>query len=209
VTEPGVPRGLATTVAWAVLALAAQGWFASPARGGDVIFEEDFSGSAPTGLHYDREKVWSVWNGHLRAILPDAKQQRSFAYFGSPDWKDYSVDLDVCGLRGVDKVVAVRVEGTKAVVVDLRGPGLGDVIMYRGYTRLGRHEVECPNGTWNHLRIEAQGPRYRVFVNGQLAIEFSERRNKRPRGRLALVAYTGGAGECEVVFDNVVVRALP
>jgi hypothetical protein len=191
----------------ALLALASP-VLAQPTQGGRVIFSQDFSQSVAPGLQFDREGVWSVVDGHLQAVLPNERQKRSFAYLGSEDWTDYSVDLDVCGLRGVDKGVAVRMQGGKAVVVDLRGPGYGDVLMYRGYAKLGHHAAPNPNGTWNRLRIEVLGARYRVFVNGQLAIDFSERHNKRPRGRIALVAYTGGAGQCEVLYDNLVVCEL-
>lgn len=175
---------------------------------GAVVFSEDFSRVAPSGIQFDREGVWSVEDGHLRALLPNEKQKRSFAYLGSEDWTDYSIDLDVCGLRGADKVVAVRMRGSKAVVVDLRGAGYEDVVMYRGYSKLGHHAVPNPNGSWSHLRVEVLGARYRAYVNGLLTIDFSEKHNKRPRGRLALVAYTGGAGQCEVLYDNVVVREL-
>lgn len=175
---------------------------------GAVVFSEDFSQGVPGGIRFDREGVWSVADGHLRAVLPNEKQKRSFAYLGAEDWADYSVDLDVCGLRGADKGVAVRMQGGKAVVVDLRGAGYEDVLMYRGYSKLGHHAAPNPNGSWNHLRIEVRGAHYRAYVNGRLAIDFTERHNKRPRGRIALVAYTGGAGQCEVLYDNVVVREL-
>jgi hypothetical protein len=193
----------------AVLSLASPEASGESAPGDGVIFSETFSESVPTGIHFDREGVWSIQDGRLRAVLPNAKQKRSFAYFGSEDWTDYAVDLDLCGLHGVDKGVAVRVVGRKAVIVDLRGPSYDDIVMYRGFTKLGHHALANPNGAWNHLRIEVQGPRYRVFVNGQLVIDVGEQHNKRPRGRIALVAYTGGAGQCEVLYDNVVVRALP
>ncbi len=191
----------------ALLALASP-VLAQSTQGGRVIFSQDFSHSHAAGIQFDRDGVWSVVEGHLHAVLPNERQRRSFAYLGSEDWTDYSIDLDVCGLRGVDKGVAVRMQSGKAVVVDLRGVGYGDVVMYRGYSKLGHHAAANPNGSWNHLRIEALGPRYRVFVNGQLAIDFSDPHNKRPRGRIALVAYTGGAGQCEVLYDNVIVREL-
>ena len=47
-----------------------------------------------------------------------------------------------------------------------------------------------------------------MFVNGDLLIAFLDEANSRPRGCLALAAYTGGAGECVVMYDNVEVRAL-
>ena len=81
-------------------------------------------------------------------------------------------------------------------------------LMYRGYEQWGRAAVPNVNGTWYHVHIEARRSRYRVFVNGDLQIDFTDEVNSRPRGRVALAAYTGGFGECVVLYDNVEVRAL-
>jgi len=175
---------------------------------GRVLFESTFSESEQPGMTFDREGVWSIRDGVLHGVLPDEKQKRSFAYIGEETWTDYSVDVDVSGIRGVDKGLAVRMEGSKAVVVDLRGGNYADLLVYRGYSRLGREPLPNHNGEWNHLRVEVEGARYRVLVDGKLVIDRLEYHDKRPRGRIALVAYTGGVGECELVFDNVVVRDL-
>ena len=113
-------------------------------------------------------------------------------------------------MRGVDKGVAVRVEGQKSAVgVDLRGPGYQDVLMHVREWPLGRARALNPNGAWNHLRVEARGQRFQVWVNGALAIDRTDARRARPNGRIALAAYTGGVGECTVYFDNVVVTEVP
>jgi hypothetical protein len=195
-------------VAVGVLTVGTSGAGDTPWRHGEVLFSESFSDSSGGRFTHDREGVWSVRNGHLHARLPDERQQRSFAFFGSERWRDYAVDLDVCALRGVDKGVAVRVRGKRGLVVDLRGPGYDDVVLHRGYSKLGQARAENAHGYWSHLRVEARGARYRVWVDGRLAIDHADRRNRDPQGRLALVAYTGGQGECEVLYDDVVVRAL-
>ena len=74
--------------------------FAPPAHG--VLFADNFSGSLAR-WHADRDGVWSVWRGMLRADLPDEKQLRSLLYAGSEEWRDYALDFDVCMMRGVDK----------------------------------------------------------------------------------------------------------
>ncbi len=183
---------------------------ASPAfeRPKGALLADDFSHGLER-WEADREGVWTIRRGMLRADLPDAKQERSFLYAGSEDWEDYAVDLDVCGMRGVDKGVAVRVIGGSGLAVDLRGPGYQDVLLHRREWPMGRAPAINGNGVWHHLRVEVQGPRVRVFVNGELKIDRSDPRNSRPRGRIALAAYTGGVGECTVYYDNVVVTPLP
>lgn len=172
-----------------------------------ALFADDFS----HGLERwsaDREGVWSVRRGVLRADLPDARQERSFLYAGSEEWTDYALDLDVYGIRGVDKGVVVRIQDTSGIGVDLRGPGYQDIIMYSREWPMGRASVENGNGMWHHLRIEASGSRVRVFVNGEKKLDRSQPRNGHRKGRIALAAYTGGVGECTVYYDNAVVTPL-
>jgi hypothetical protein len=173
------------------------------------MFHDDFSDPSLTGWELDREGVWSLRGGMLRGDLPDRKQERSFIYAGDESWTDYVVDVDVCAMRGVDKGVAVRIAGEKrAVGVDLRGPGYHDVVMHLHQWPLGKASALNPNGVWHHLRVEARGLRFRVWVNGALAIDRADARGARPNGRIALAAYTGGVGECTVYYDNVVVTEL-
>lgn len=173
----------------------------------NALFVEDFSGDL-SRWSADREGVWKISGGALRAELPDLKQERSFIKAGNIEWTDYAVDLDVCMTRGVDKGVAVRVEGEQAIAVDLRGPGYQDVLLQRREWPLGRGQVANANGVWHHIRVEARGHLYKVFVNGELEIEREDGRKSRTHGRIALPAYTGGGGECTVFYDNVVVTPL-
>lgn len=181
----------------------------SMAPTGDLV-NETFSGKAlPPSWKVDKPQVWSIRDGRLRAVLPDRKQARSFVRIGSQDWKNYAVDLDVCQVRGVDKGFAVRVGNNEGVAIDLRGGDLGDVVMYRNFTRLGKATSPNVRNTWYHLRVVVKGPRYLVFVDQALRIDYLDEGNQRPSGGIALTAYTGGAGECEVLYDNLVVTQLP
>ncbi len=179
--------------------------FAPPRAG--VLFADDFSDGLK-GWAPDQPGVWGVRQGSLRADLPDGRQLRSFIYAGSAAWTDYAVEVDVLGLRGVDKGVVVRVEEENGIAIDLRGPGYHDLVLYRREWPMGRATIDNGNGVWHHVRVEARANRYRVWVDGGLLLDKSDRRNVRPRGRIALAAYTGGAGQCTVYFDNVVVTAL-
>ena len=174
----------------------------------EVLFAADFESGWPRGMSVDRERVWSVVDGKLRAQLPDRKQERSFAYVGSEEWSDYAVDVDVYGDRGVDKGIAVRADGGKGVGIDLRSGSYNDVVMYRGFSQLGRAPASNLNGKWYHLRVEVRGNQYRVYVNRALKLDYTDEDNARPRGCVALAAYTGGAGACLLYFDNLVVTRV-
>lgn len=171
-----------------------------------ALFADDFSTDGLSGWSADRQGVWSVEDGVLRASLPDAKQEKSFLRAGGAGWTDYAVDVDVCMTRGVDKGVAIRVQDDQGIAVDLRGPGYGDVLLHRGMSRLSRAEIRNPNRVWHHIRLEARGRLYRVFVNGRKRIEAED--DDRRHGGIALAAFTGGSGKCTVYYDNVVVTPL-
>src|SRR5262245_25004408 len=177
---------------------------------GRVLFSDDFH--APTlasAWKADRPEVWSLRHGALKADMPDGRQQRSFLYTGSDEWADYAVDLDVCGIRGVDKGVAVRVvEGEGGMAVDLRGSSYQDVLLQRREWPLAKAEVTNANGQWQHLRVECRGRRYRVWVNDTVVIDKEDSRKARLMGGIALAAYTGGGGEGTLYYDNIVVTSL-
>ena len=156
----------------------------------------------------DREGVWSAERGMLSPHLPDKTQERSFIYAGSVDWRDYAVDLDVCQLRGADKGLVVRVRGEVGIGVDLRGAEYQDVLVYRREVLLGRAKAPNLDRQWHHLRVEARGSRYSVFVDGRLVLRCHDKLPGARHGRIALAAYTGGKGACSVFYANVVVTSL-
>jgi hypothetical protein len=171
-----------------------------------VLFADGFR--TIDAWHPDREEVWTAEDSALCGRLPDEKQKKSFLYAGSEDWQDYAVDLDLCQLRGVDKGVVVRVRGGQGVGVDLRGGNYQDVLLYRQSLALGRAKIPNADRVWHHLRVEARGNRYAIIVDGKRVLVCRDPLGSNRRGRIALVAYTGGRGECSVQYANLVVTKL-
>jgi hypothetical protein len=177
--------------------------FTPPARG--VLFADNFSHGLGA-WQADQPGVWSLSHGMLRADLPDQKQLRSVLRAGDSLWTDYALDFDVCMMRGVDKGAVVRLVDENGVGVDLRGGTYQDVVAYIREWPAGKAAAVNANATWNHLRVEVRDARMIVWVNGELRLDRSIARASK-RGGIALAAYTGGAGECTVYYDNVVVTA--
>ncbi len=173
-----------------------------------ALFVDDFHVPSLKQWRSDREGVWSVKRGVLKAELPDERQQHSLLYAGDSTWTDYALDFDVCGMRGVDKGAVVRVRSMRGLGVDLRGPGYHDVRLQLNELPLGRTNVENGNGVWQHVRIEVRAARCRVLVNGQEVINRRVPLRLPPSGGIALAAYSGGVGQCTVYYDNVAVTAL-
>jgi hypothetical protein len=173
----------------------------------EVLFAADFERGATTGLVFDRDGVWSVVDGRLRAALPERKQLRSLATLAVPVAGDYAVDVDVHGVRGVDKGLVVGLDEGKGIGVDLRSGRYEDLLVYRGFSQLGRTPAPNRNGRWYRLRVEVSDTRMRVFVDKALKLDVAHPGDA-ARGRIALAAYTGGVGECVILFDNIVVTRL-
>ncbi len=173
-----------------------------------ALFTADFRSGRLTAWHTDRADVWTVTHGMLKAELPDRRQEHSMLYGGDSTWTDYAVDLDVCGMRGVDKGVVVRVNGGRGLGVDLRGPGYQDVRLNLNELPIGRADAENGNGVWQHLRVEVRGMRCRVIVNGVTVFDRHVSNRLPASGGIALAAYTGGVGQCTVYYDNVAVTPL-
>ena len=173
------------------------------------LFVDDFHGATITKWRTDREGVWSIKRGMLRAELPDRRQEHSILFTGDSTWTDYALEVDVCGMRGVDKGVVVRLRGTRGLGLDLRGPGYHDLRLQMNELPIARANIENGNGVWQHVRFEVRGARCRIWVNGESVIDRRVPLSLSKSGGIALAAYTGGIGECTVYYDNVVVTALP
>jgi len=173
-----------------------------------ALFADNFAKDDLKGWRSDKKEAWSVKRGQLRADLPDGKQQHSFLYAGDSTWVDYAVDLDVCGMRGVDKGVIVRVQGERGLGVDLRGPGYQDLILHLNELPLGSGRIANGNAVWHHVRIEIRGNDCRVTIDKEVVFDKRLRFKVPPSGGIALAAYTGGIGQCTVYYDNVVVTPL-
>jgi hypothetical protein len=169
---------------------------------------DDFSDASLDPWRPDQEGVWSIRRGMLRADLRDEKQLHSLIFAGDPTWTNYAVDLDVCGMRGVDKGLVVRVQEKRGLGIDLRGPGYQDLKLHLNELPMGRVSVINGNGMWHHLRVEIRGSVCRVWVNGDEVIQKKIPLKLPPSGSIALAAYTGGVGQCTVYYDNVVVAPL-
>lgn len=176
----------------------------------NAMFVDSFAEGSLKGWTTDDASVWSIREGILRAELPNQKHAHSFLYAGDSTWVDYAVDLDVCGMRGVDKGCAVRVmPGKKGLGLDLRGPGYDDLKLYVNQFPVGTAKVASVNGSWHHMRVEIRGRgKCRVAIDGRFVLEHELRPAPPRRGGIALSAYSGGAGQCTVYYANVVVTAL-
>lgn len=63
-------------------------------------------------------------------------------------------------------------------------------------------------GDWNHYVIRCEGPRVRLWLNGQLTVDFTETEPAIPRsGKIGLQIHSGPP--CEVSYKELVIEPLP
>jgi hypothetical protein len=63
-------------------------------------------------------------------------------------------------------------------------------------------------GDWNDYQIRAEGRRIRIYLNGVLSVDYTEKDEKIPQtGRLGLQIH--GGGPAEVWFKDITIEELP
>jgi hypothetical protein len=127
-------------------------------------------------------------------------------YFGSPNWADYTVEVEAQKVRGAEGfLVLVRARDNRnAFWCRLGGrAGRGHLIEREVDARRAvvaeRRAGRVVPGRWYRLRVEVRGPRLRCWVDGRLAAACRD--ESHPRGRVGL-----GSWGTAVRYRNLVVR---
>ena len=146
------------------------------------------------------------------------RSKGSYACFGNPEWKNYSMSFKARAPKGAEQVQIWA--GFRAYnrfdryVAGIKGGLQDDVYLMRtgymgtdefmGVRPLGFHPVP---GEWYSMKVEVCGNRIRVFVNGEKEpyIDVVDKNaNLVPSGEVTL-----GGGWIETEFDDLIVTPLP
>ena len=146
------------------------------------------------------------------------RSKGSYACFGNPEWKNYSMSFKARAPKGAEQVQIWA--GFRAYnrfdryVAGIKGGLQDDVYLMRtgymgtdefmGVRPLGFHPVL---GEWYSMKVEVCGNRIRVFVNGEKEpyIDVVDKNaNLVPSGEVTL-----GGGWIETEFDDLIVTLLP
>lgn len=173
-------------------------------------WKNDFSNPAEVLKTVGRGKC-DIANGVFRS-------KGSYACFGRPEWKSYSMSFKARAPKGAEQVQIWA--GFRAYnrfdryVVGIKGGLQDDLYLMRtgymgtdefmGVRPLGFHPVP---GEWYNLRVEVCGERIRVFVNDEKEpyIDVTDKNGSlTPQGEVTL-----GGGWIETEYDDLVVTPLP
>ena len=146
------------------------------------------------------------------------RSKGSYACFGNPEWKNYSMSFKARAPKGAEQIQIWA--GFRAYnrfdryVAGIKGGLQDDVYLMRtgymgtdefmGVRPLGFHPVP---GEWYSMKVEVCGNRIRVFVNGEKEpyIDVVDKNaNLVPSGEVTL-----GGGWIETEFDDLIVTLLP
>lgn len=175
-----------------------------------VIFEEDFDDGVADGFQPDNN-LWTVSPDGLYEIENWGFEVYSKAYFGESWWGDFLLSLEMRTFDSVHNTLAFRIQDqNNHYEVALRGEPYKDVFLFKivdGVQHLLFTDLFSNTLTaWHHLELAAAGNRFLFFVDGELAIDFEDHNSPFMWGSMALVSYTGGVAQHQLLqVDNVMV----
>ncbi|MGN7297184.1 ADP-ribosylglycohydrolase family protein [Ferdinandcohnia sp. SAFN-114] len=162
-----------------------------------IAYVDDFrfSGKPNYEIDFENERL-EVWNGlhievsqftYLRGIwtLEDGYLSGSYygeqaeAYTGDLNWENYEFEATVKPMLGNDHYLNYRVQG------GIRSYAVGfapnnQLSLYKndnGYRKLASSDYVWKVGKEYTLKIEAKGKHYKIFVDDQVALEYTDTEN--------------------------------
>lgn len=178
-----------------------------------MLLQDDFNDGNADGWSAGTSAPWSVENGEY-VVGMEGYFQSTQSVAGDVVWENYTLEVDVKGVRGPQKNLILRyADATNHYDVAMRSEPYNDLVLVVLRNGVQETPTSVPfqniNGEWYHFKAEVYGSRVRVYVDGQLLIDFEDTSEfYLSHSKIGLSGWTGGAGVTEVHYDNVVVRRL-
>ncbi len=175
-----------------------------------VMFEEDFDDGVADGFFPDSE-LWVVNSSGQYEIENWGFEIHSASYFGEYWWGDFHLSLDMLTHDSVHNSVGFRIqENGNMYVATLRGEPYKDVFLFKmvdgQQILLFTGQFSNTLNDWHHLEVVADFTRLTFFVNGEQAFDYVDENAPLLSGRQALLSYTGGVAQHQLLqVDNVLV----
>ncbi len=189
---------LTSALVFSVLPLCAQ----------DILFKENFDDGTAGGFEPDND-MWIVNDAGQYQIENWGFEVLSYSYFGQYHWTNFSLTLDVLTHDGAHHGVGFRVqENGDMYVATLRGEPYKDVFLSkivngRQY-QLSTAPLSHDLSEWHHLGITTSQNHIHFSVDGISALSYTDTDSPLQSGRQALVSYTGGVAQHQLLqIDNI------
>jgi hypothetical protein len=176
----------------------------------------DFSDNFDSGANKAWEPLSGTWRVINGAYTADPTDENIIAYsmVGDQGWQDYSVDVDVSVLcqAGYPIILLIRsLDPGNGMQMEINCCST-KWLLYKNGTSTMIAEIkkgipyECGTDNWktSHIRIEAQGSFYTMYLNGANILQVQDNTYSYGRSGIGLQHYT----DCPR-FDNFKVSNLP
>lgn len=179
----------------------------------DFLFLDTFDSSLDQWELHSQWGEWKIVNNELFGSATNYEPiEPSFAIAGSKDWQNYTLQLKLKGVKGVDKAIVFRVnEDGRYYGLNMISPysgkgntiGVGKGIKIGGTQGTGLDKdyeafFENSPGVWYDVRIDVLNDNERVlidvYINGQKLITTQDSRDPIYSGAIGLFIWPGGAG---------------
>lgn len=202
-------------VLFTALALAAGSLLAgpdSPEKPGKPV--KLFNGKNLKGWVVHGTEKWYVDKGEL---ICESGPDKGYGYLKTEkQYKDFDLSVDFLQEANGNSGVFIRssVEGTKVSgwQVEVAGPNQDTGGIYESYGRgwlvkiPDEKEGYLKYGSWNTLRIRAQGGRVQTWLNGHEMVDFEDAKIGAANGSIALQIHDGGG--IKVRWKNLLLTEL-
>ena len=190
--------------------------FTQNALADTILFYDDFSDGNSDGWeeHLGLDGSWRVQdNEYIGSVKYNTYGDSTYALAGNVDWTDYTLEVKVKGLLGVDKKIKFRYKNYgEYYELNLRsGSGYNDLVIEKissnGWTEL--RTMENTNEVWYRIKVVLNGPNIKIYVNDGLKFDYINTNQTIFNGKIGLEVWPGAGGAVTTVaFDDVRVTSL-
>lgn len=187
----------------------------------NTLFSDNFNDGNYNGWNVSTGS-WDVTGGSLHSIQACGGLPIGIITTGDPSWTDYEFSFDIQHLQGWDGGQAIFRNADNSYYLLETHPNIaygGKIRLYRIYLTPTYHSVlliemfwSTPNQTWRRFTIRAHGSHIQLFdVSGATPQTVFDYYDAEPllHGGIGFRMGAGAICPTEVVFDNVLVTAVP
>ena len=181
-----------------------------------VLFSDDFNDGDINGWTVESGS-WSVNNGNLLAAESGALSFLGQISHVPTDWDNYIFALDLNTESGVDAGIEFRKNANSSYIFNFRHGegwfGTPEIKLFKKENGFAHHvtstfNTQLLNSVWYHIKIMVVGEDIKLWVNDNLAFEYTDPGTNLKTGGIGFQSWTGAIGSIRIRFDNIKVTSL-
>lgn len=186
----------------------------------EILFYDDFNDSNADGWEEIIGAPWTVIDGEYEQNLSGVNVlSRTFA--GDESWSNYSLQVDMIGLAGVDKIIDFRRQldndSWYGFVIRSNWSGEDEILLKKHAndpTGIVAAVAQYPTqrDVWYTVRVELHDENIKLYIKERsaesfdLVMDYYDVDPVVTNGKIGFTCWTGAVGACHVRYDNVIVE---